>query len=319
MNPDVDAAIGDLQRRGILSAGIARHLGRIARGELVSLNADLHVLLYAGVLLVAAGVSLLLKANLARLGPVTIAVAIGVAAVGCLAWVASVSPPFTRGEAPATHLAFEYLLLLAALLVGAELAYVEYRFTALGAAWPWHLLLMSLVYAALAIRYDSRIVFSLALSTFAAWRGVSVAFLERDWWSWGAQPAILVNALACGLVFLALGFLLTRTGFKAHFEPIAIHFGCIAILYGLASGAFEGEHELLQALLLLAAAAALVAYAWRARRFLLFALGVMGAFVAVLRFFSELDWEVFAVAVFLEAIATIGSLLFAHRRLREPA
>src|SRR6185295_17929070 len=103
-----------------------------------------------------------------------IAAALGVAAAACLAWVHRTAPPFSWGETRSPHFASEYLLLLGVLLLGADLAYVETQFTPLGDAWPWHLLMLSAVGALLSVRYDSRIVFSLALSTFAAWRGVSV-------------------------------------------------------------------------------------------------------------------------------------------------
>jgi hypothetical protein len=41
----------------------------------------------------------------------------------------------------------------------------------LGPYWPWHLLVVASAYAALAFRFDSKTLFSLALTSFAAWRG----------------------------------------------------------------------------------------------------------------------------------------------------
>src|SRR5204863_7957737 len=117
--------------------------------------------------------------NFERMGPLAIAGALAVAAAGCLFWVARRSAPFSWRESPAPHFAFEYLLLLGVLLVGADLAYVEAKFTPLGDAWPWHLFAAAVVAAFLSVRYDSRIVFSLALTTFAAWRGVWVMLLEK--------------------------------------------------------------------------------------------------------------------------------------------
>src|SRR5512144_760891 len=98
MDPDVAAAVVELQRRGILSTDQAARLGRVARGELVSIRLELQVLLYAGVLLVTAGVGLLVSEHLERIGPVAVALAIGLGAAGCLAWVARKAPPFSWGE-----------------------------------------------------------------------------------------------------------------------------------------------------------------------------------------------------------------------------
>ena len=114
------------------------------------------------------------------------------------------SPAFSWDEVELPHLALDYVLLLGALLAGADLAYAEAKFTPLGDAWPWHLLVVALFYAGLAFRYDSRVLLSLALSTFAAWRGVSAARLEHALWM-GGEDLVRVNAAGCGLLFLARG------------------------------------------------------------------------------------------------------------------
>src|SRR5436309_11882877 len=137
MNPDVADAIPRLVEAGILPPDAAPRLLRVARGELLSVHRELRTLLYIGVLLATGGVGLLVQENLDRLGPVTIAAAIGLAAAMALGWVARTAPPFSWRESPSPHLGFDYVLLLGVLLAAADLAYVEVRFTPLGAHWPW--------------------------------------------------------------------------------------------------------------------------------------------------------------------------------------
>ena len=144
MSPDVVRAVDELGSKGILPPHIVPRLRRIAAGELISIRRELEVLLYFGVALVVAGVGLLVKRNLARLGPLTVAIAIGAAAAGCLAWC------WRKGKR--TDLAFEYVLTLGALLVAADLAFIEVKFTPLGASWPWHLAIVAALYAVLPTR-----------------------------------------------------------------------------------------------------------------------------------------------------------------------
>jgi len=59
------------------------------------------------------------------------------------------------------------------LLLGSDFAYVEAQFRLLGPNWPEHLLVVAIVYFAAAYRFDSRAVLALALTSLAAWRGVS--------------------------------------------------------------------------------------------------------------------------------------------------
>ena len=112
MNPDIAKAIPELAASGALPADKAPLFLRVARGELLSVHGELRALLYAGVLLITGGVGLLVKENLDRIGPVAIAVGIGLAAAAALAWVIAKAPPFSWGLVTSPHLAFDYILLL---------------------------------------------------------------------------------------------------------------------------------------------------------------------------------------------------------------
>jgi hypothetical protein len=325
VNPDVADAVDALEQSGTLTAAQARVLGRVARRELVSLHTELRLLAYAGVLLVMGGVGVVVKENFDRIGPVTIAAVLGLGAAACLAWVARSAPPFSPGEVKSPHLALDYVLLLGALLIGADLAYIEANFTPLGSAWAWHLLLVALVYGALALRFDSRVVFSLALSTFVAWRGVSAAQLEHAVWSYSsAGLALRVNAVACGLIFLALGALFRMRDWKAHFEPVLVHSAWLLLLAAPLSGIAEsGKRGPLFALALMLLGAALAGVAYWRRRFGLFAMGTVAAYLGVSALFvhalsgSDTEFLFFFWFAFTP-IVVIFLLYLAHRQLQEP-
>jgi hypothetical protein len=318
MNPDVASAIPRLVEAGALPPEGAPRLLRVARGELVSVHGELRALLYVGVLLVTGGVGLLVERNLDRIGPLAIAVLLGLAAAAALVWVARVAPSFSWREVPSPNLAFDYILLLGVLLAAADLAYVEVKLTPLGAHWAWHLLIVAAFTALAAFRFDSRVVFSLALSTFAAWRGVSAARFGVGLWL-RAEEAVRWNAIACGLFFVVLGFLLKRTGRKAHFEPLAVTLGWLLILGGLASGMWESSWAAWSAALLLAGAG-LAAGAYRVRRFPLFAFGVLAAYVALSRLALEgVRLEALGCFwFFLTPLLVIAGLILAQRRMKEP-
>ena len=108
------------------------------RGEVFSLNPELRATLYAGVLLVMSGVGIILARNLDRIGPLVIVLAIALVAVAC-----GVPAVRARRAGRPLTVAADYLLLLAVLLVSADLAYAERQFTLLGPLWSWHLLLLA--------------------------------------------------------------------------------------------------------------------------------------------------------------------------------
>jgi hypothetical protein len=320
MNPDVAAAVEQLGRDAVLNPQETAHFGRVARGELVSVRPELRFLLYGGVLALMAGVGVLVRENLDRIGPVAIAAGLWLAALAALFWAQRHAPAFTWGKAPLGHLAFDYILLLGVLLTGAALAYTEVQFTPLGPAWSAHLLVMSLFAGALAVWGDSRMVAGLALSTFAAWRGVSASPFARGFWSGPASAdAIRLNGGVTGLFFVGLGYALVRTDRKAHFEPLAAHLGWLLILASLLSGVGErgGTGAAFQ-LGLLVVGAGLAVFAFRAGRFSLFGIGLVAAYIGLTVLTASALPDPFLG--FLWFIATGGgvlvALLVAHHKIK---
>ncbi|HNX50046.1 MAG TPA: hypothetical protein PKL08_07780 [Thermoanaerobaculaceae bacterium] len=322
MNPEVAEAIPTLVERGVLRAEDGAVQLRVARGELLSVRGELRALWWLGVTLVMAGVGVLIAEKAQQLGPLVITLGLTVAAAGCLAWVIHRGPPFSWGQGESEAVAFDYVLLLGASLLASDLAYVEFRFKPLGVGWPWHLLVGSLVMAGLAVRYDSRLLFSLALSTFAAWRGVTASTFVSFAWFTTSAATVRTNAIGCGVLFVGLGMLLQRVNRKAHFEPVAAHLGWSLVLGAMTQGAIASSRSaadwLPWSLALLATAAGLAALAWRNRRFTLLLLAVLALYVAISRIvLVPVDDEKLAVAYFLVSGAlTVIALLTAHRVLR---
>lgn len=319
MNPDVARAIPELVASGVLTPEQGAAALRPARGELVSLRGELRALLYLGVLAVTTGVGVLLKQNLDRIGPATIAVSIGAVAAALLFWIERQAPPFSWTQTPSPSFAFDYLLLLAMLLVAADLAYIEAKFTALGPNWSYHLLFVALLYGAAALRYDARTLFSLALSSFAAWRGIAAA----EWGEMWSRSAVAVrwNAIACGAAFLLLGWTLRRDRRKPHFEPVATWLGWLLVLGALASGGIEGAGWAWWAFVLLAAGGGLAVVAVRRRRFGLFALGLLAAYGALSRFVVEISPanEMGCLWFFVSSILLLVALILTAHRFRRTA
>jgi len=89
LNPDVVAAVGRLRADNVLSGPQAAFFDRVARRLLVSVRFEIRTLLYIGVLLLTSGVGLLVKEHHREIGPLAVALAIGLAAAASLVWVAA--------------------------------------------------------------------------------------------------------------------------------------------------------------------------------------------------------------------------------------
>ena len=294
--------------------------GRVARRDLVSVRLEVRSALYAGVLLLTTGVGLFVKENQDRIGPAAIGLAIGLAAAACLVWAWRHSAPFRWGEAASSHVAFDYVLLLGALLVATDLGYLETQLKLLGPNWPWHLLAVAIFYGFLAYRFDSKMLLALALASFAAWRGIAVSVGKT---SLGAgDPARLrLEALACGALFVVVGVMAARRLGKAHFEDVYVNAGLLLVFGGLLSGVFGDGRDRWGAwlLALLLAATAVAAVGFRAKRTLPFALAVVASWQGLQRLVFEGARTAPGGALLMSAMTAAAALIlivFAYRKMR---
>jgi len=319
VSPEVIEAIGRLRAEEILSDAQAPRLLRVARRELVSARGELRALMYAGVLLLASGVALFLKEHHERIGPAAIAAFLFAVSAACVLFVHRSSPDFSWRETSSPSVAADYVLLLGLLLFSADLAYVETQFDALGKDWPYHLLIVSLVYFAAAYRYDSRVVLSLALTSFAAWRGVSVA---KGFASLSPErgAALRLNTLLCAAFFLAAAVLSERAARKPHFAPVWRVSGLLLLFGGLLHGVFQraGSSWFVWELFMLGAGGAVLAFSYRRRRSLDFSIAAIAAYIGFLRWISDLlDGTAYHFTAAVTSLIVLALLVWTHRQIKE--
>lgn len=228
----LEAEVRALQREGVVDDALAARPLALESRRLFSLQGELLAVLYGAVAAIVAGVGLLIKDNLDRIGPVTLIAGIAVAAALCYV------PALRAARAGRTRgLALDYLLLLGALLVSADLGYAEYQFHLLGENWSRHLLLLAALHGLTAYALDSRLVLSVALTAFAGWLGVETQLGSM----WNPQHAFLGmgwRSLGCAVLMLGARALhrrlAPRLAFATVYETFAANlgfWGSLALLF----------------------------------------------------------------------------------------
>ena len=229
----LEPELRSLREEGLIDdATAARALAR-DRGRVLSLYTELRATLYLGVLLVMAGLGIVLARNLDRIGPLGIVLAIALAAAAC-------TVPAVRGKRAGRTLtvAGEYLLLLAVLLASADLAYAERQFTLLGPLWPWHLLLLAVVHAAVAYAFASPLVLAASLTALAGWFGVGGTPGDVLLFS-SSTPSLGARALACALVIAAWRYTDRRARPESRFSDVFDHFAVNLAFWGAIAWCLE--------------------------------------------------------------------------------
>lgn len=272
------------------------------RREVVSLHPEVRIAAWAGALLIAAAVGLFIKDHFDLFDRAFLAALIGALALGCYAWA-------WRGERSIVN---EYVLLLGALLLSADVGFIEQQWDVFGAAGARHLLLLAIVHAATAYRFESKLVLSVSLASLAAWMGLDRQAVD-------VRPnliALSLRAFACAAIVLAWRFIDRRYRPRSEFSRVFEHFAANLALIG---GLFLlDDAPFTAALLTTAVAAAVILWGFRVKveSFVLY--GFAYAVIADVAFAME-RFRVPELVMLIAMLIAIPSLVLLHRRFRRTA
>jgi hypothetical protein len=303
-----------LHAEGVIDDATAARALACDRGQVFSLHTELRVILYAGVLLVMAGVGIVLARNLDRIGPIAIVVAVALVAVAC-------AVPAVRAKLAGRTLTVtsDYLLLLAVLLGSANLAYAERQFTLLGPFWSWHLLLLAVIHAAVAYAFGSPLVLAASLAALTGWFGIGGTPADALRFAY-SSPELGARALFCAALIAAWRHADRRTQPGTRFSDVFDHFAANLAFWGTITWCLEWPWLAAGLPLLVALAYAAVLRGLSAGReaFLVYGVGyaAIGLCAAVLPRIHGITRSLgFVLIVVCVAAATLWQL---RRRLREP-
>ncbi|HYC91164.1 MAG TPA: DUF2157 domain-containing protein [Thermoanaerobaculia bacterium] len=287
--------------RPILGDARAGALIARERREIFSLHPELRIGAWLGATLLATAAGILLKNNLERLGPLVLAILIALAAAACYAWTW-----FRRSRASVVD---DYVLLLGALLVSADVAFIEAQFHLFDGAWRRHLFILAVLHAAAAYAYGSRMVLSLSIVAFAGWIGFDKGRRFDELY----LPALITAALL--VVWRAVDRRWRGDAFSRTFEHFAAH---IALTGGMT---YMIRDVVRGGLLTLAIAAIVIAWGFRSRSEPFVLYGFVYAVIALdaillEQFLGSTKAEALTVIV-LSMIGAIAALIALHAHFRE--
>jgi hypothetical protein len=256
---------------GAISGAQYDAISALARKDRFSVFVELNTLLYLGVLSGVAGIGWTVTTYSARLGDAAVLSSLTCVFCWSLYYCFARALPYSRRQVEHPGLGFDYVLYLGCLVFAIELAYLESRFHLFQADWDHSLLLASVVFFALAYRFDNRFVLSLALSSLAGWLGVRVS-------RFGLLPGgrLRACALAYGGLVAAAGITLNNAGVKKHFLEAYLHIAANVLFVALLSGVGgRGAEALLYLLALLGLAGLAIVEGVRFKRFAFVVYGVL--------------------------------------------
>ena len=263
------------------------------RRDIFSVFPEVRLAAWAGAILLATAAGIFIKNNFERLDRVAVALILGIAAAACyvVAWR-------VRGVVS------DYVLLLGALLVSADVGFIEQQFDVFGDSGIRHLLLLAIFHAVTAYRFDSRLVLSVSLASLAAWMG-----FDRN--LTGDATQLALRAFACAAVVLVWRVLNRRETFARVFEHFAATLALTGGLLLLDRSVYLG------ALVTTAIAVAVIAWGFRTRQeaFVLYAF--LAAVIANTAMAMKVADEAFVILVAM--LVAVPLLVMLHRQFTRNA
>jgi hypothetical protein len=311
LEPEVDA----LASAAAIDEPARTRLVALERREVFSLYDELRILLYLGVMLVVGAVGTYVARNYNRIGPIALTFVIFTLAIGCLAF-AEARRRHWRGWT--VTLADDYILLAGSLLLGIGAGFAETQFHIFGEAWKWHLLILATVYAAIAYRFDSRIVLSLSITSLAAWFGIDrdVDRLFSEGVTYGAKALTFAAVLGAWRVIHA------RLNGVRTFVPLLEHYAANLALIGSLILVFEHETHWGGVALAFLLAGGSIAIGFHQRREAFVFYGLLYGWIALSSVVVEdlLNEEALIFFYFIvSTIALVIAIYRIHRRFGEAA
>ncbi len=353
----LEREIVQLREDGVLDETATGRLIAIERRQVVSLYGELRFLAWGGVMLIVAGVGVLVSKNLERIGPLSIAVAITAAAIGCYAY-SEWRRRAAKKEGFTHSLVDDYILLLAALLASADVGFIEHQWHLLGANWQRHFLLLALLHGVTAYLFNSRLVLSLSISSLAAFLGIE----RRMETLFGSTTDMALRAFLCSAIVFAwraidtvvrarLAVIPSRPdavipsradgeespansgrsgdssrssapGMTVSFSPVFDHFATNLAFWGALILTFEGSTRTLGCIVAIVFAIASAWYGLRVREEMFVVYAWIYGVIAVDVFAIDRIWreEVFiALYLIVSTIAAVAGLRVIHVRMRKAA
>jgi uncharacterized membrane protein len=311
----LEPEIAKLRDEGAIDPAAAERLIAIERREIFSIHGELRLLAWAGVSLLVAGVGLMLRQNLHRLGPVTILLLIASAGAVCYAFVVRRR---IKNPSRTPTLVDDSALLLGALLLSAAIGYGEFAFHFFHERWSWHLLLIAVLHGAAAYWFASRVLLSLSITSLAAFFAINYDIIQTNLYLAYdlAVRGYIVTALLIGWRFANERFTARR-----EFTIVFDHAIAIASLVSSLVLVFDDESRIAGLILLVIAAALVFRHGWKTKSQSLIIYAVIALLFGIGNGVTEIVRSPAVVLLYI-LISTVAAIVFLFRvrsRFREKA
>ena len=265
---------------GLIDAATQQSIEQEQRQSLFSLHWELRLLLYLGIVLFSGGLAVLVYKNIDSIGHQVIIAVIALACAFSFRYVVRHRLPYVPQQVQHPSVFFDYIVLLACLLLGTLFAYVQYQYALFGRHHALATAIPTIVFAYAAYRFDHKALLSMAISGVATIIGLSITPLNFIYSTQLLAP-MAWSAIALGLALLLWDYLSAQRQIKTHFSFTFHHFAAHLLFVADLQLLFDTSFKWLSLLLLFAFCAYFIRYAIKQQSFWFLLLSVLYTYIGI--------------------------------------
>ena len=270
----------ELFERKLISDRQHGFLEAIRTNHIVSVYAELRLILFLGILLFTGGVGYFAWQNMGEMGHLTsmflLAVAIGVG----FYFIGKFAKPYSNSEVSVSLVYFDYLLILVSLLIISLFTYVQVYFDLVELLINWTSFISAAILLFMAYRYDNRALLSMGITALAAAVGITITPVDWTKGDWQISSDLYLTSMLLGTLLLVVEHITYQKEIKKHFRFTYQNFGLLLLYFGGLASVFDSNHQGMYASLVLVVSGSLSYYTWIKKEFLFFLYSNVAAYIA---------------------------------------
>ena len=194
---------------------------------------DLRTLLYLGIVLFTSAIGIIIYKNIDSIGHAAMLISIAALDGLCFYYCIKNGNGYSNNKVESPGIWYDYILLLASLLLLIFIGYLQFQYTFFGSSWGLALFIPMIILFIVAYYFDHLGVLSMAITNLAAWAGISITparILRENNFN---NSQTIYAGLATGIVLVAVSFVSTRKKIKPHFAFSYKNFGTHVLFISL--------------------------------------------------------------------------------------
>ncbi|CAN5586480.1 hypothetical protein BH10BAC3_BH10BAC3_23030 [soil metagenome] len=228
-----------LNAEGFISDASFEKVQAESTSGVLSVQWELKTILYLGVLLLSGGLGILVYKNIDTIGHQAILAFIALISAGCFYYCTKTKLPFGWGKIAAHNALSDYVLLLGCLTFISFIAYLQYQYNVFGNRYGLATFLPTVVLFLVAYYFDHLGILSMAITSFAAWMGLTVTPLHLLQSNDFNDSRIIFTGMGIGVVLLVAAWATQQRKWKTHFEFTYNNFGTNILYVSLLAAMFR--------------------------------------------------------------------------------